>query len=286
MKTAPASSVRLLKSAPAGLTIQPSRQWTAADRRIWHEFDDLIEDATLFGGGPMPHKTCMGRFNGQTVLFWRAIGDSHGPASFESGFGACRGSFDRWLVVSTWVYGYSEDGTCKYDSPLFANANLLKGDGTYDVFKDKIPKDLLQYVSGDMFPRHWREYFAPHDSTSALEDFVKNEVGSIEEIKDPAVKTHLKKLLKPKKFIILGSFKVMGSVQSSECKLAFRKEDQDKFTFKVIPKIGDEIEFGPSSLGAVFLELVETYDLEEGEELLKMFQASNQKDLLTFDIEQ
>jgi len=39
---------------PVGLTYPAARQLTAADGRIWHEFYDLIADATLFGVVPAP----------------------------------------------------------------------------------------------------------------------------------------------------------------------------------------------------------------------------------------
>jgi hypothetical protein len=186
----------LLPSAPKELTIVPTDQWTPSDHQIWNQFDELTEDGTLFGGGPYPHKTCIGRYQGNTVLFCRSFGDSSGAVDFKSGFGASGGRFDRTFTVGTWVLQYTPSKHCTYDQPIFAIQDLLVGDGSYDVLSQIVPEEFIGKVIHGMFPSDWFDSLDETDGENPFLDYIVQQVGSVDKIADPAIKSHIRYLLR------------------------------------------------------------------------------------------
>lgn len=192
----PSQTCVLLPSAPKELTIVQYDQWTPSDYQIWNQFDELTEDGTLFGGGPYPHKTGIGRYQGNTVLFCRSFGDSSGAVDFESGFGASGGRFDRTFTVGTWVLQYTPSKHCTYDQPIFTIQDLLAGDGSYDVLSKMVPAEFVGKVIHGMFPSDWFDSLDETDGKNPLLDYIVQQVGSVDGIADPAIKSHVKYLLR------------------------------------------------------------------------------------------
>ena len=192
----PSQTCVLLPSAPKELTIVRYDQWTPSDHQSWTQFDELTEDGTLFGGGPYPHKTGIGRYQGNTVLFCRWYGDSAGAVDFESGYGGNAGRFDRTLIVGTLVFQFALDEHCTYDGPVFTDRDLLVGDGSYDVLSQIVPEEFVGEVIHGMFPSYWFDSLDKTDGENPLLDYIVQQVGSVDGIADPAIKSHVKYLLR------------------------------------------------------------------------------------------
>ena len=180
--------------APAGLSILPESNWTDYDRRIWDEYDAVIDD-TLRGNTPYPEKACIGRYKGQPALIARFYTDH---LTDGWGLGVSHGTFARKFTVSSWVLTYPEpmdsvDGTY-YDDVPFTEDQILEGDAEYDVFAQIIPSEFVDWVTGDLFPEDWAEHFYKSEE-NPLQEFVKDEVGSVDSVVDPTVRAHLKRLI-------------------------------------------------------------------------------------------
>ena len=87
----------------------------------------------------------------------------------------------------------SVDGTY-YDDVPFTEDQILEGDAEYDVFAQIIPSEFVDWVTGDLFPEDWAEHFYKSEE-NPLQEFVKDEVGSVDSVVDPTVRAHLKRLI-------------------------------------------------------------------------------------------
>ena len=236
----PSQTCVLLPSAPKELTIVPYNQWTPSDHEIWDKFDELTEDGTLFGGGPFPNKECIGRYQGNTALFCRWFGDSAGAVDFESGYGGNAGRFDRTLIVGTLVFQYTLDEHCTYDRPVFTNQDLLVGDGSYDVLSQIVPEEFVGEVIHGMFPSDWFDSLDETDDENPLLDYIVQQVGSVDKIADPAVKSHVKHLLRVYPFVKMNDYDLQELITESGIAsgMWIKEEDEPEVTNELMIESG------------------------------------------------
>jgi hypothetical protein len=205
----------LLPTAPKGLTITPYDQWSRSDHQIWNDFDRLTEDVTLFEGGPYPHKTCIGRYQGNTVLFCRSFGDSPGAFDFQYRSGTRGNRFYRKLSVGTWVLQKTPSKHWPYDQPIFAIQDLLVGDGSYDVLSQIVPEEFERIVIHNMFCCPSSDDIDETHGENPLLAYIVQQVGSVDKIADPAVKSYVKYQLRFPSFVKMDEDELQKMISES-----------------------------------------------------------------------
>jgi hypothetical protein len=88
-----------------------------------------------------------------------------------------------------------------------------------------------------------------------------------------------------KKWIPLGDYSVMGAMSEWDCTIDIRKEKEGLWSARWKGEEGAKESFGPSTLAALFDDLVGMYYLEDGEDLAKMFTESGNPELMAFAAE-
>ena len=173
--------------APEGLSILPKSKWNEYDHAIWDQFDDMI-DGIIRGEPPTHCLMASGRLSGKPVL----VTQSAWAEGFDD-LRLCDGrSFSRKLTIESSIFTYpktlGEDGQTLYEDWL-EFANILRDDGTYDIFKDIVPGDgmysvdaILNNEDGEVYPEGYDE------EPFTLAQFIKQEVGDPSKIVDPKVR--------------------------------------------------------------------------------------------------
>ena len=188
--------IKLLPHAPEGLIILPESKWTEYDRRIWKGSEAML-DAVLSNAGisSLPYPQGIGRYDGLPSHLVRFYGDEggrelNGYCSFST--------FNRNFLVQTSVFVCPRNlipgESPFYNGIPFEEKTILCGDGTYDVLAQKIPSGFIDQIIDHMFPEDWKDHFDESDG-NALLDYIEEEVGSINCVVDPIIRSHLEKLI-------------------------------------------------------------------------------------------
>lgn len=77
----------------------------------------------------------------------------------------------------------------------------------------------------------------------------------------------------------------MGAMSEWDCTIDIRKEKEGLWSARWKGEEGAKESFGPSTLAALFDDLVGMYYLEDGEDLAKMFTESGNPELMAFAAE-
>jgi hypothetical protein len=172
--------------SPEGLSLLPKSKWNEYDHAIWDQFEELFSESVR--GEPPGHvEVAIGRLEQKPVLVTQAhYSEELNEMSLFDGI-----TFPRELVVSGNVFCYpetlGEEGIAAFDDWIIIYQNVLASDGTYDIFKDKIPKEhfwcvreMLNDEDGGVYP--------DGEEPFTLSQFIKQEVGDPSKIVDPQVR--------------------------------------------------------------------------------------------------
>ena len=148
-------------------------EWNEFDRKIWGEFDRYIDDMHNFqGGGPNAHKFAIGRYKGSPAIL-STVDEILG---FED-------RFRRTISVNTHVFCFENQEDEEF--PIHTHVEwgeFFEGDGTFDIFSDKIPVSLMVNIE---------LMFADFDEETA--EYVMGEVESCDKINDERVRSYIEK---------------------------------------------------------------------------------------------
>ena len=62
------------------------------------------------------------------------------------------------------------------------------------MFSQIIPSEFVGWVTDELFPVGWADNFDESEGNT-LQDFIEAEIGSVDPVMDPVVRTHLKRLI-------------------------------------------------------------------------------------------
>lgn len=171
--------------APEGLSLLPKSKWNEYDHAIWDQFDDMI-DGFIRGEPPAHILKAIGRHSGKPAL----VTQSHYAEGFEDMRLWDGREFSRELVIESSIYTYpealGEDGQTCYDDWL-GFMKVLSDDGSYDIFKDRIPKEHFWCVR-EMLNNEDGGVYPDDEEPFTLAQFIKQEVGDPSKIVDPKVR--------------------------------------------------------------------------------------------------
>lgn len=175
---------KLTASAPEGLVLIPESDWTEYEKRIWDGFD-AYADSVFQGTGPHNDKVAIGRLNNRPAIIARI---AYATESEEMGLWS-EAEYYRTLNIGSTVFTYPEESReTHWEDMDCYDADILEGDGEYDVLKDEVPEAFLSDVK-EMFqePRVWVEY----ENELKLGDYIKEQVGGVDKIADAKVRAHI-----------------------------------------------------------------------------------------------
>ena len=160
-------------------------EWDEFDKKLWDEYDDL--DSAHFQG-TAPHNTIVAIANreGQRIAFTEIIYDcgfNEKNTDRELG-GGNKPSRKLYVRTCAYICGQEEDGKMEigiFDLE-FHDEKFFEKDKDYDLFSDPFPSNFY-YGINELLETMWDTF-----ETETICDFIKAEIGSVENIKDELVK--------------------------------------------------------------------------------------------------
>lgn len=172
--------------APEDLII--SAEWGEYGERIWEDFEKAVEGGMWLGEPPDHELFSVGSYKGKPALITRNYHSSECEMRLWHGGPPSR-SLEVCSNVFVYPMKYDLSESVIFEDWAFIFQKILKGDGEYDIYNEKIPEDLL-WVIDEMTGLDEAER-----EEMELGKFIENEIGGLDKIFDPKVREIIQKKL-------------------------------------------------------------------------------------------